>query len=307
MSLDEVLRIGKRLEKINSGEKPEDNAQEMLKILGGMEISVEILQKTRIGMIVNDLRKKTEKGELATAAKNLIKNWKKVLDAKTKNGKPDHQSSASLPRIDSASSNLSDMNSRDGSESGLTSSQGSGSGRTTDLRQTQFPQSNSMDDYRKKCREMLLNALKWTDMPDGTLDPELLAEKIELHLFEIYKTNNDKYKASVRSRIFNLRDKKNLELRENVLTGVVSPERFAKMTAEEMASKDMKSMRQKFTKEAIGEHQMSTEGGTATDMFKCGKCGKKNCTYTQVQTRSADEPMTTFVYCRECGNRWKFC
>lgn len=25
----------------------------------------------------------------------------------------------------------------------------------------------------------------------------------------------------------------------------------------------------------------------------------------QVQTRSADEPMTTFVFCNQCGNRWK--
>lgn len=28
---------------------------------------------------------------------------------------------------------------------------------------------------------------------------------------------------------------------------------------------------------------------------------------SQVQTRSADEPMTTFVLCNECGNRWKVC
>jgi len=27
----------------------------------------------------------------------------------------------------------------------------------------------------------------------------------------------------------------------------------------------------------------------------------------QVQTRSADEPMTTFVLCNNCGNRWKVC
>ncbi|KAF6771773.1 hypothetical protein AHF37_08903 [Paragonimus kellicotti] len=25
------------------------------------------------------------------------------------------------------------------------------------------------------------------------------------------------------------------------------------------------------------------------------------------KTRSADEPMTTFVYCNHCGHRWKFC
>jgi DNA-directed RNA polymerase subunit M/transcription elongation factor TFIIS len=44
-----------------------------------------------------------------------------------------------------------------------------------------------------------------------------------------------------------------------------------------------------------------------TDMFKCGKCKKNNCTYFQMQTRSADEPMTTFVTCLNCNNRWKFC
>jgi len=44
-----------------------------------------------------------------------------------------------------------------------------------------------------------------------------------------------------------------------------------------------------------------------TSMFKCGKCKLRNCTYYQMQTRSADEPMTTFVTCLNCNNRWKFC
>ena len=43
-----------------------------------------------------------------------------------------------------------------------------------------------------------------------------------------------------------------------------------------------------------------------TSMFKCGKCKLNNCTYFQMQTRSADEPMTTFVTCLNCMNRWKF-
>ena len=42
-------------------------------------------------------------------------------------------------------------------------------------------------------------------------------------------------------------------------------------------------------------------------MFQCGKCKNWKCTYTQAQTRSADEPMTTFVTCIVCNNRWKFC
>ena len=43
----------------------------------------------------------------------------------------------------------------------------------------------------------------------------------------------------------------------------------------------------------------------STDKFKCGKCKKKECTYYQLQTRSADEPMTTFVTSIYCGNHWK--
>jgi DNA-directed RNA polymerase subunit M/transcription elongation factor TFIIS len=40
-------------------------------------------------------------------------------------------------------------------------------------------------------------------------------------------------------------------------------------------------------------------------LFKCGKCKSKKTTYYQMQTRSADEPMTTFVTCTLCANRWK--
>jgi transcription elongation factor S-II len=40
--------------------------------------------------------------------------------------------------------------------------------------------------------------------------------------------------------------------------------------------------------------------------FKCRRCKSNNCSYYQLQTRSADEPMTTFVSCQNCGNRWKF-
>ncbi len=42
-------------------------------------------------------------------------------------------------------------------------------------------------------------------------------------------------------------------------------------------------------------------------IFKCKKCKSKKTSYYQLQTRSADEPMTTFVQCIECDNHWKFC
>ena len=43
----------------------------------------------------------------------------------------------------------------------------------------------------------------------------------------------------------------------------------------------------------------------ATDTFTCRKCKSNKCTYMQLQLRSADEPMTTFVTCLSCGNRWR--
>ncbi len=42
----------------------------------------------------------------------------------------------------------------------------------------------------------------------------------------------------------------------------------------------------------------------ATDQFYCTRCHKRQCTYYELQTRSADEPMTIFVQCVNCGKRW---
>jgi|TARA_B110000259_G_C14020471_1_gene402852 DNA-directed RNA polymerase subunit M/transcription elongation factor TFIIS len=42
-----------------------------------------------------------------------------------------------------------------------------------------------------------------------------------------------------------------------------------------------------------------------TDLFKCGKCKKRECSYYELQVRSADESSTIFVTCLNCGNRWR--
>tara|TARA_Y100001958_G_C21247419_1_gene578699 strand:+ start:7427 stop:7966 length:540 start_codon:yes stop_codon:yes gene_type:complete len=42
-----------------------------------------------------------------------------------------------------------------------------------------------------------------------------------------------------------------------------------------------------------------------TDIFKCRKCGSRKCSYYELQTRSADEPMTQFITCLKCNTRWR--
>ncbi|KAF2356892.1 Zinc finger TFIIS-type [Trinorchestia longiramus] len=37
----------------------------------------------------------------------------------------------------------------------------------------------------------------------------------------------------------------------------------------------------------------------------CAKCSHNRAYFMQLQTRSADEPMTTYYKCAECGFIWK--
>ncbi|XP_064804900.1 transcription elongation factor A protein 3-like isoform X11 [Oncorhynchus masou masou] len=161
---------------------------------------------------------------------------------------------------------------------------------------------------RDKCIEMLAAALRTDDnFKEFGTNCDSMAAEIEDHIYTEMGSTDMKYKNRVRSRISNLKDPKNPGLRRNILAGGIELRRFAIMSAEEMASDELKQLRNNLTKEAIREHQLSKTSGTISDLFQCSKCGKKNCTYNQMQTRSADEPMTTFVLCNECGNRWKFC
>jgi DNA-directed RNA polymerase subunit M/transcription elongation factor TFIIS len=43
----------------------------------------------------------------------------------------------------------------------------------------------------------------------------------------------------------------------------------------------------------------------ATTQFQCNRCHKRECTYYEMQIRSADEPMTKFINCLNCGKRWR--
>lgn len=53
------------------------------------------------------------------------------------------------------------------------------------------------------------------------------------------------------------------------------------------------------------KHLYEDKQEAMTDQFKCGRCKSKKCTYYELQTRSADEAMTVFITCLNCGNRWK--
>jgi len=275
---DEVLIIKKKLEKMTSEGADQGQAKDLIIALGRLNINLQILTNTRIGMTVNALRKASKDDELIALSKSLIKSWKKFVPEDTEKKEPEK------PKVEA---------------------------KKEPSKPPQATKSNiSGDQVRMSCRNLLTTAIKGDGvMPEGVCgDPEELATALESAIFTQYNQTNQKYKNQIRSRVFNLKDKKNPMLREKFITGEISPAKLATMTTEEMASDEVKKQREAFTKEAIDNARLAVQEvtGTVTDLLKCGKCKGKNCAYHQVQTRSADEPMTTFVLCNGCGHRWKF-
>ena len=82
-----------------------------------------------------------------------------------------------------------------------------------------------------------------------------------------------------------------------------NPYKLAFMTHQEFNPEKWKPLLEK--KQKIEEFMLTNKLTANTDMFTCFKCKSKNCSYYQMQIRSADEPMTTFVTCIDCENHWK--
>ena len=93
---------------------------------------------------------------------------------------------------------------------------------------------------------------------------------------------------------------------DKILNSEWKPENIVSMTHQELFPENWAEiLLKKLQKEERMEKASKEENQQGTSMFKCGKCRKNNCTYFQMQTRSADEPMTTFVTCLNCDKRWK--
>jgi len=107
------------------------------------------------------------------------------------------------------------------------------------------------------------------------------------------------YLDHLRSIMANLKP----DILAQISDGTIKPQVVAFMTHQELSPEkwdkliDAKSKRDK--------NKFETNMSAATDVFTCRKCKGNQCTYYQMQTRSADEPMTTFVTCILCSARWK--
>lgn len=107
------------------------------------------------------------------------------------------------------------------------------------------------------------------------------------------------YVDRLRSIVLNLKD----DIIQHINDGTIKPHVVAFMTHQELAPEKWAKLIE--TKSKRDLNKFETNISAATDTFTCRKCKGNQCTYYQMQTRSADEPMTCYISCCICGNRWK--
>lgn len=88
---------------------------------------------------------------------------------------------------------------------------------------------------------------------------------------------------------------------ERLRSGEIDPSGVAMMKPHELCPSVWKDLTDREELRRMKENNIET-----TDMFPCKKCGARAATVLQLQIRSADEPMTTFVTCIKCMHTFKF-
>tara|TARA_Y100000389_G_scaffold196119_1_gene228498 strand:- start:315 stop:839 length:525 start_codon:yes stop_codon:yes gene_type:complete len=114
------------------------------------------------------------------------------------------------------------------------------------------------------------------------------------------------YISKIRSFYSNISEKSyvnNLTFKEKIMKGTIKIKDISSLSVYDICPENWSELLDQKIKRDKLKYEMKPKA--MTDQFKCRKCSSRSCSYYEVQTRSADEPMTQFITCLDCGNRWK--
>lgn len=258
-------------------------------------------------MYVGKLRAHQNK-EIAVAATQLVQKWKKLVEAekaskakKSKMNSPTPASSAA-PTPSAPASNSAAGPAAAPAPGTPKAYQGDPEKRRAETDKVDTKRTSS--DVRNNCIKLMYNGLAYrcTEHQETVLARSVAVEDAA---FRHYGGETKDYREKIRSLFQNLKNRTNAELGRKVMAGEITPDKFVAMSYDELKSAEQRKKDQEFEKENMKNAQVPQAEKSISTEFKCGKCQQRKVSYSQAQTRSADEPMTTFCECTICGNRWK--
>jgi len=114
------------------------------------------------------------------------------------------------------------------------------------------------------------------------------------------------YISRIRSIYSNIKEDsylKNNNFKKKILNNEIDVTMISELSKYDIFPENWKDLIEEKMKKDKLKYELKPEA--MTDIFKCHRCSGRSCTYYEVQTRSADEPMTQFITCLDCNNHWK--
>lgn len=116
----------------------------------------------------------------------------------------------------------------------------------------------------------------------------------------------EQYKRKYMNIIANFRIE-NAQLPDRIRSGELKTREIATLSPDQLQPNGIYAQTMKEQEIAHLKRQLAADkANDYKGIFKCAKCKSDKTSYYQMQTRSADEPMTTFVTCMNCNKKWKF-
>jgi|TARA_B110000495_G_C22754954_1_gene442193 DNA-directed RNA polymerase subunit M/transcription elongation factor TFIIS len=171
--------------------------------------------------------------------------------------------------------------------------------------------SNIVDEYRNNIVSKLNKYI------ESEKYSRIIEKSVYNHSIEISKKKNidrtwnneifkELYLSKVRSIYSNLNKDsyiKNTKFLTRIKNDKIDLKNIATLSVYDIFPENWKYMLELKSKRDKLKYELKPEA--MTDAFKCRKCGSRSTSYYEVQTRSADEPMTQFITCLDCNKRWK--
>ena len=272
-----ITEVSKNLQKATAANAPANTILAILNDLkANLQATEDLLRSTKIGVIVNRSKQHTDPA-VARLASEIVKKWRDDIQKQKGTASPKPSGTASpVPTS---------------KENGNGDKKSSGAKDVPpdqrDFRKDKVDIACTNQATRDSCIGLIYNGLAYmSTLPSSTILAK--ATEIEAAGFaSIGPETNPAYSSKFRSLFQNLKNKGSSGLRARVLSGEISPEKFVKMTPEELKSKERREEDKRLHKENMKDAQVPQMERSISSAIQCKnpKCGKNTVAYSQAQTR----------------------